>query len=138
MIFVLATLIADLLFILFILYIFDDERKLPKIQRKRYLELREALLQFEDGQKMYAFFCSEDRAIITAKLFLYGRDCNRHFNFSRSFGIDKQDLISYEKTLIALSNIDEDLARDFVGIIIEESDCDYIRINAIPYRFQLL
>ena len=108
--FALFSLVADLFFIFLILYIFDEERGLPQIQKNRYAELKKALLDSEDGQKMYAYLSSNDRAIIAAKLFLYGKDGNRHFDFSRSFGIDQQDLISFENTLVFLSNIDETLA----------------------------
>ena len=138
MIFLLTVFTMDLLFIFLILYFFDEERKLPRIQRNSYTKLKETLLQFEDGQKIFAYLSSNDRTIIAAKFFLYGKDGNKYFNFSRSFGIDQQDLISFEKTLVFLSNIDETLARDFVGLIIEEADYNYIRTNSIPYRFQLL
>ena len=138
MAFIIAILVADFLLIFVTLYLLDDERKLPRIEKSNYADLKYALLGFEDGQKMYAFFCSEDRAIFAAKLLLYGKDGNKYFNFARSFGIDPQDLVSYENTLITLANIDYDLAHDFVGLIILEADSDYIRVNAVPYRFQLL
>ena len=138
MIFLLTVFTMDLLFIFLILYFFDEERKLPRIQRTSYTKLKEALLQFEDGQKIFAYLSSNDRTIFAAKFFLYGKDGNKYFDFSRSFGIDQQDLISFEKTLVFLSNIDENLARDFVGLIIEEADYNYIRTNSVPYRFQLL
>ena len=69
MIFLLTVFTMDLLFIFLILYFFDEERKLPRIQRTSYTKLKEALLQFEDGQKIFAYLSSNDRTIFAAKFF---------------------------------------------------------------------